>query len=131
GGNVTGVVFFSGILGAKRLHMLRQLVPKATTIAMLVNRTRPDTEAERKDVMAAAQSIGQQLIVQDVSSEGDVETAFATIVQRGAGALLVGSGNFTNSHREWIIALSARHALPASYPLREFVAEGGLMSYGA
>ena len=131
GGNVTGVVFFAGELGAKRLELLRQLVPKATTIAMLVNPNSPDTEAERSDVQAAAQAIGQQLIILDVRSDRDLETAFATFVQRGAGALLVGTGAFMNSNRERLVALAARHALPASYALRESVAVGGLMSYGA
>jgi ABC-type uncharacterized transport system substrate-binding protein len=130
GGNVTGVSFLSDVLGAKRLEVLRQLVPKATTIAMLVNPNIPNTEAERSDVQAAALAIGQQLIVLDVSSDRDIETAFATFVQRGAGALLVGTGAFMNSHRERLVALAARHALPASYTLREFVVAGGLMSYG-
>jgi putative ABC transport system substrate-binding protein len=131
GGNVTGVVFISGLLGAKRLELLRQLAPKATTIAMLVNPNSPNTEAERRDVQAAALTIGQQVLVRDVSNARDIETAFATFVQRGASALLVGSGGFLNSNRERIVALAARHALPASYSLREFAAEGGLMSYGA
>jgi putative tryptophan/tyrosine transport system substrate-binding protein len=131
GGNVTGVVFISGVLGAKRLELMTKLVPKATTIAMLVNPNTSATEAERSDVQAAALAIGQQLIVFDASSDRDIETAFATFVQRGAGALLVGSGTFTNSHRERIVALAARHALPASYALREPVVAGGLMSYGA
>jgi putative tryptophan/tyrosine transport system substrate-binding protein len=130
GGNVTGVSFLSDVLGAKRLEVLRQLVPKATTIAMLVNPNIPNTEAERSDVQAAALAIGQQLIVLDVSSDRDIETAFATFVQRGAGALLVGTCAFMNSHRERLVALAARHALPASYALREFVVAGGLMSYG-
>ena len=82
-------------------------------------------------MQAAAQAIGQQLIVLDVSSDRDIEAAFATFVQRGAGALLVGAGAFLNSHRERIVALAARHALPASYRLRESVVAGGLMSYGA
>jgi putative ABC transport system substrate-binding protein len=131
GGNVTGVVFIAGVLGAKRLDLLRQLVPKATTIAMLVYPNTADTEAERRDVQAAALAIGQQLIVLDVSSDRDIETAFATFVERGAGALLVGTGAFTNSHRERIVALAARHALPTSYPQRAAVVAGGLMSYGA
>ena len=131
GGNVTGVSFFSGVLGAKRLELLRQLVPKATTIAMLVNPNNPNTEADRRDVQAAAQAIGQQLIVLDASSVRDIETAFATFVQRGAGALLAGGGAFMNSHRERIVALAARHGLPASYAQREAVFAGGLMSYGA
>jgi putative ABC transport system substrate-binding protein len=131
GGNVTGVVFFTTVLGAKRLELLRQLVPKATTIAVLVKPNSPETEAERPDVQAAAQAIGQQLLILDVSSDRDIETAFATFVQRGAGALLVGSGPFLFSNRERVVALAARHALPASYSNREAVVAGGLMSYGS
>ncbi len=131
GGNLTGVHFFGGVLGAKRLELLRQLVPNATTIAVLVYPNTPNTEAERKDVQAAAQAIGQQLIILDVGSDHDIDTAFATLVQRGAGAVLAGSSAFMFSHRERLIAQAARHALPAIYHLREFVTAGGLMSYGA
>jgi putative ABC transport system substrate-binding protein len=131
GGNVTGVHFFGGVLGAKRLELLRQLAPNATTIAVLVYPNTPNTEAERRDVQAAAQAIGQQLIILDASSGRDIDMAFATFVQRGAGALLVGSSAFMVSQRERLIALAARHALPASYHVREFVMAGGLMSYGA
>jgi putative ABC transport system substrate-binding protein len=130
GGNVTGVVFITGVLGAKRLELLRNLVPKATTIAMLVYPKSPDTEAERRDVQAAAQAIGQTLIVLDVGSEPDIELAFTTIVQRGTGALLVGTGAFMNSHQQRLVALAAQYAIPSLYNLREFVAAGGLMSYG-
>jgi putative ABC transport system substrate-binding protein len=131
GGNVTGVSFFGGVLGAKRLDLLRQLVPRATTIAMLVNPNSPDTEAERRDVQAAALAIGQQLIILDASSDRDLETAFATFVQHGAGALLAGTGAFLFSNRERLVALAVRHALPASYSQREAVVAGGLMSYAA
>jgi putative ABC transport system substrate-binding protein len=130
GGNLTGVVFMSSLLGAKRLELLRQLARNATTIAMLVNPANPNTEAERGDVQAAALAIGQQLLVLDVSSVQEIEAAFEKLVERGAGALLVGSGAFLNAHRERVIALAARHALPASYALREFALAGGLMSYG-
>jgi putative ABC transport system substrate-binding protein len=130
GGNVTGVVYFATVLGAKRLELLRQLVPKATTIAMLVNPNTPNTEGERRDVQAAAQAIGQQLVILDVSSGRDIETAFAAIVQRGAGALLVGSGGFLTSYRDRVVALAARYAIPAIYAQREAVVAGGLMSYG-
>jgi putative tryptophan/tyrosine transport system substrate-binding protein len=105
-------------------------VPKATTIGVLVNPSSPETEVERKDLQVAAQAIGQQLIIPDVSNDRDIETAFVTFVQRGAGALLVGSGPFLTSHREQLVALAARDALPAAYDLREFVVAGGLMSYG-
>jgi putative ABC transport system substrate-binding protein len=131
GGNVTGVVFFGGSLGAKRLELLRQLVPMATAIAMLVNPNSADTEAERSEVKAAAQSVGQQLVVSEVRSIGDLEAAFALFVQRGAGALLVGSGTFTFSNRDQLVALAARHGLPAMYTQRESAAAGGLMSYGS
>jgi putative tryptophan/tyrosine transport system substrate-binding protein len=130
GGNITGVTYLSSTLGAKRLELLRQLVPKATLIAMLVNPGRHDTEPERKDVQAAARAIGLQLITLDVSNDRDIETAFATLVQGGAGALLVGTGAYLNSKRETIIALAARYAIPAIYQLREEVVAGGLMSYG-
>jgi putative ABC transport system substrate-binding protein len=128
GGNITGVVFFAA-LAAKRLELLRQLVPKATTIAVLVSPD-PDTEAERREVEAAAQATGQQVIVLYVSSDRDIDAAFATIIQRGAGALLSLGGAFFNSRRERLVALAARHALPVTYPWREATAAGGLMSYG-
>jgi ABC-type uncharacterized transport system substrate-binding protein len=128
GGNVTGVVFFSTVLGGKRLQLLRELAPKATTIAVLVS---SDTEAERMDVQAAAQALGQHLHILHVSSEQDFETAFAEFVQRGAGAALVASGPFLSSNRERLVALAAQHRMPAIYGLREFVLAGGLMSYAS
>ena len=124
------MAFFFSALGPKRLELLRQVVTKTTSIAMLVNPSNPNTEAERRDVQAAAQAIGQQLVTLDVSSPRDIEAAFATFVQRGAGALLVGSGGFLNSNRERVAALAARHALPAIYAQREAALAGGLMSYG-
>jgi putative ABC transport system substrate-binding protein len=130
GGNVTGVTFLGGMLGAKRLELLRQLVPKATTIAMLMNPNVENTEAERRDVLAAAKAVGQNLIILDVSSVRDFEPAFAELVRRLADAVLVGSGSFMTSHRGRVVALAARHALPASYAWREAVEAGGLMSYG-
>jgi ABC-type uncharacterized transport system substrate-binding protein len=99
--------------------------------ADLVRRRVATIAAMGSQAQAAAATIGQQLLVLDVNNARDIETAFATFVERGAGALPVGSGAFLNSNRERIIALAARHALPASYSLREFGAEGGLMSYGA
>jgi putative ABC transport system substrate-binding protein len=130
GGNVTGVSFLNSVLAAKRLELLRQIAPKATIIgAMSENSISPDIEAERRDLLSAAQAIGQQFIVLDVSSDREIETAFTTLVQRGAGALHVGTGAFMSSKRERIVALAARHRIPAIYNWREAVAAGGLMSY--
>jgi putative tryptophan/tyrosine transport system substrate-binding protein len=131
GANVTGISFFSGELGSKRLELLHQLVPRATTIAMLADPDTPTSAAERADVEAAAQSKGQQLIALDAKSDGDIEAAFATMEQLRTNALLVGAGAFLNSRREQIAALATRHALPAMYFTREAVVAGGLMSYGA
>ena len=131
GGNITGVVFIVSELGTKRLELLRQLVPNATSIGVLVNPNTPETEAERNDLLAASFKIGQQLIVLDVGSDRDIENAFATLVQRGAGAALIGAGPFLTSHRQQLVALAARSKLPTMYPLREYIAAGGLISYGA
>jgi putative ABC transport system substrate-binding protein len=130
-GNVTGVHFFGAVLGAKRLELLRQLMPKATTMGVLTQPNIPNTEAERSDVLAAAQAVGQQLIFLDATSSRDIEAAFATFVQRGAGALLVGGGAFMNSNRERLVALATLHKLPTIFAWREAVVAGGLMSYGA
>ena len=121
GGNVTGVSFLTGALGAKRLELLRLLVPKASTIAVLASGSTDEADRRRlrgdlRDVEVAAQAIGQQLIVVDVDSDADIETAFATFVQRGAGALLASTGAFLNSRRD--------------YALCEYATVGGLMSYG-
>jgi len=131
GGNVTGVSFVSGALATKRLEILRQLVPNARTIAMLVQLDALESVLEQREVQAAAQASGQQLIVFDVNSAADIEAVFVTMTARGVDALYVGTGPFTTSHRERLAALAARNAIPALYPLREFVAVGGLMSYGA
>jgi len=129
GGNVTGVSFVAGLLGAKRLDILRQLVPTTATMAMLVGTDTLEGRVERRDVELAAQALGQQLIIARVRSEGELDGAFTSIVGRGAKALLVGAGPLLTSSRERVVALAARHALPTIYALREFVVAGGLMSY--
>jgi putative ABC transport system substrate-binding protein len=131
GGNVTGVSFISADLGAKQLGFLRELRPGAARIAVLVDRQWPTTERFVSELRAAALAVGQQLIVLDVSSDHEIETAFTTLVQRGAVALLAGSGTFVYSHRERLIELAARHRIPAIYAWREAVAVGGLMSYAS
>jgi putative ABC transport system substrate-binding protein len=130
GSNVTGVNFFAGVLGAKRLELLRQVVPRTPTIGVLVNPNTTETEAERRDVQTAALTTGQQLIILDIRNEHEIETAFVNFVERDASALLVGAGSFMYSHREPLVMLAARHRLPAIYSSRESAQAGGLMSYG-
>jgi len=131
GGNITGVSFVSGALGTKRFEILRQLAPNAKTIAMLVQLDADESVLEQRQVQAAARATEQQLIVFNVNSAADIDAAFAAMAGRGIGALYVGTGPFMTSHRERLAELAARNAIPAVYPLREFVAAGGLMSYGA
>jgi putative ABC transport system substrate-binding protein len=130
-GNVTGISFYSGNLGAKRLELLHEVLPKATVIGMLVNPTGPGTEAQISEARTAASALGQQIHVVNVSSEHDLDTAFKTLVQHRADAVLIGGDAlFTTGLRDQLAALAARHALPAIHYMREFVAAGGLMSYG-
>jgi putative tryptophan/tyrosine transport system substrate-binding protein len=131
GGNITGVSFITTELGAKRLGLLRELRPGATRIAVLVDPKWPLTERYVSEVRAAASAMGQQIEVLYVGSDREIETAFTTLVQRGAGALLSGIGGFLLSQRERIVALAARHKIPAIYGQREAVAAGGLMSYAS
>lgn len=131
GGNITGIVFFSAQLGAKRVGLLRQLVPKATTFGILAFASSQEDRTELEQVKAAAAAVGQQLLVADVARDSDIDQAFATFANASVGAVLVGSGPFFRSHKEQIISLAARHRLPASYSLHEYVEHGGLMSYGA
>jgi ABC-type uncharacterized transport system substrate-binding protein len=129
GGNATGVTTFAVDLDAKRLELLHELVPKASLIALLVNPD-PTAEPQAREAQKAARSFGLQLQVLSARTEQEIGAAFATFVQLRPGALLVGSDPFFDSRREQIIALAARHAVPTIFELREFVAAGGLMSYG-
>jgi putative ABC transport system substrate-binding protein len=131
GGNVTGVSFFTVELAAKLLGLLRELRLGAARIAVLVDPKFPTTERFVSGLRAAASAVGQQLIVLDVRSDREIETAFTTLVQGGAGALVWGTGTFMLSQRERIVALAARHRIPAIYLLREYVTAGGLMSYAS
>jgi len=130
GGNVTGVVFTVADLTAKRLGLLHELVPKAAVIAVLLDPNYFEIELVTKDAEAAGRTIGRQILIVKAASEREFNAAFATIVQAGAGALLVGGGPVFNNQRRQLVALAARHALPASYVAREYVEAGGLMSYG-
>jgi putative tryptophan/tyrosine transport system substrate-binding protein len=114
GGNATGVSFFTSTLGPKRLELLRELVPQATTIAFLVNPTNPVTEGDVKDMEGAARSVGQRIIVVSASNESEIDAAFATASRERAGALLVNVDAFFNSRRRQLAALAARYRIPAS-----------------
>jgi putative ABC transport system substrate-binding protein len=130
GGNITGVFQFASDLEAKRLGLLHELVPKATTIAVLVNPNFSDAENQLRDVQTAAARLGLQLVIVRANAEGDFDAAFSTLVQQRAGALLVCSSPFFNGRRGQLVILAARHAVPAIYEWRDFAAAGGLMSYG-
>ena len=129
--NVTGVTNFMNVLGAKRLELAGEVVPKAEAIALLVNRSNPNAEADTSDLRAAADVLGRRVIVLTASSDAEIEEAFHAAVQQSVGALFVNIDTFFFSHRELFAALAARYGIPTIYPLREFVVAGGLMSYGA
>jgi putative ABC transport system substrate-binding protein len=131
GGNITGVSFGSSPLQPKRLGLLHELVPPPATIAWLRQPGAPGFEMQEKEVPPAARELGRQLLVLNAQSVSEIDAAFATIVQWGAGALLVGSDILFNNRRRQLAALAARHGVPAISNIREFVLAGGLMSYGA
>jgi putative tryptophan/tyrosine transport system substrate-binding protein len=130
GGNVTGVSFFSTTLEAKRLGILRELVPTAAMIAVVLNPNFPDAEAQSQEVQEAARTLGLQIQILRASTERDLDTTFGALAELRAGGLLVGADPFLYSRRDYIVALATRHAVPAIYEQREFAVAGGLMSYG-
>jgi len=130
GGNVTGASLITVALGAKRLELLRELVPSARTIAMLINPDTPDSDPESKDVLTAAGTLGRDIHVITARSQSELEPAFAAVQQMQAGALIVGADPFFTSRRAQLVALASRYAIPTIYYWREFVEAGGLMSYG-
>jgi putative tryptophan/tyrosine transport system substrate-binding protein len=130
GGNLTGVSWFSSDLGPKRLELLLELAPKTAVIALLVNPNNAELASQPADFQEAARTLGKQVHIFNASSEKEIDTAFMTFVGQKADALVVGGDPFFTSRREQLIALAARHAVPASYSSREYVADGGLMSYG-
>jgi putative ABC transport system substrate-binding protein len=131
GGNVTGVTIQDVGLGPKRLELLHELVPSATTMAALVNPADPSrAETILSELQTAAHTLGLQLHVLHASTDRDFDTVFASMTQLHAGGLVIGGEPFFNSRSEQLGALTSRHAVPAIYQLREFAAAGGLMSYG-
>ena len=130
GGNATGINLLTGTLVAKRLELLSQVVPTATSIAFLVNPKSPSAAPDIEEAQAAAQALGRKLNVLKASAEHDVEVAFSTMHEQRVGALLVGADPFFTERRRLLVGLAARDAIPAIYDFRESVNAGGLMSYG-
>jgi len=131
GTNATGVYIFQQVLEGKRLGLLRELVPSAAPIAVLLNPTNANFQTQLRGVQDAARDLGQQVSILSANTEREIDVAFATVTQSRAQALLVGSDPFFSSERDQVIALAARHAIPAIYEGREFAAAGGLASYGS
>jgi putative ABC transport system substrate-binding protein len=131
GGNATGVAIFAGELAAKRLELLRELIPGSKTIAVLINEDFGPSARFRTDVEAAARALGVTTPILQASNPGEIETAFDRLAQTRPDALLVGPGPFLNSHQDLLIARAAKAALPAAYETRASALAGGLVSYGA
>ena len=130
-GNITGITTFYGALAAKQLGLLRELVPKAAVIAVLVNPNEPASESQIRDAEAAAREVGQQLVVLKATTERDIEAAFASLVQHRVGALLLGANPFFATRAHQLFMLAADRVLPTMYWRSELAKAGGLMSYGA
>jgi putative tryptophan/tyrosine transport system substrate-binding protein len=130
GGNATGLNVLTSELTGKRLELARELVPAAAVVAVLINPKSPEAVPQLRDVQTAARAIGQQIHILNASTERDVDTAFATLVQQLDGALLVTNDAFFHDQREQLVALAARHAVPTIYDRRAYAAAGGLISYG-
>jgi putative ABC transport system substrate-binding protein len=131
GGNITGTTFLVGTLAAKQFEILHETVPKAALIGFLLNPTNVDAETKTKDALAAAEYIGQKLLVVHARTDAEIEAAFAALVQQRAGALVIGAEALFASRLDKLVELAARYKLPAIYFRREFALAGGLMSYGA
>jgi putative ABC transport system substrate-binding protein len=131
GGNATGIYFLIAALEGKRVEFLHEVVPKAGTIALLVDPNFPSAATQTLAMRQAARSLGLNLLVVTAGTERDIDTAFATLVRERAGALAVAASGFFFFHREQLVALAAHHGMPVVYPWRDAAAAGGLMSYGA
>jgi putative ABC transport system substrate-binding protein len=130
GGNITGVTFFFASIGPKRLELVRQLRPNASTIAMLINPNYQPGPVEARDVQTGAGSLGLQINILNASTESEVDAAFTTIVQQKAEALIIGTDPYLLGQRDQLVRLASRYGIPTIYFAREFVEAGGLISYG-
>ncbi len=131
GGNATGATFLSVELGRKRLELLRDLVPKIISVALLVNPNNPTTATQTKDMQTAATALGLKLQIVNISAQSNIENAFTTLVEQRADALVVSADSIFWELRDQLVASAARHSLPTVYFAREFAAAGGLISYNS
>ena len=130
GGNATGLNLLTSELTAKRLELVRQLLPRTATVAVLINPNSPEVAPQLADVQSASRAAGQPILILNASNESDFDTAFASLAQHRADALLVTNDAFFFNRRDQIVAMAARHAVPTIYDRREYAAAGGLISYG-
>jgi ABC-type uncharacterized transport system substrate-binding protein len=130
GGNVTGIYNFISAIEAKRFGLLRETVPTAASIAVLLNPSYPGFDLQSRDLQEAARAVGQEIHVLNASSEADIHAAFRTVARLPAAALLVGADPFFNGRREQLVTLAAHYNVPTMYELREYAVAGGLMRYG-
>jgi putative ABC transport system substrate-binding protein len=131
GSNLTGVTLFTSTVGAKRLQLLRELLPAATTFAFIVNPSNTRADSDIQEMETAARALGQQIVVAKAGTDRDFETAFQTLAQRSIQALVIGGDPFFNSQAQQLVALASHYEIPTIYPLNEFATVGGLMSYGS
>ncbi len=130
GANLTGVAILTSEMSPKLLELLHELVPSAAIVALLINPTNPNVVEEMKALQGAARSLGLQLRILNANNEGEIEAAFAALVEQRVGSVVVPADPFLNSRRDQIVALAARHRMPAIYSVSEITSSGGLMSYG-
>jgi len=130
GGNVTGVSFLVTTLAAKRLELLRELVPSATVVGFLINPANPTSESQTRDAQGAGLALGLRLVIQNGSSEADIDAAFANFAQQRVNAVMVGADQYFGTRHDQLVGLAARHTVPTIYYLREAVVAGGHMRYG-
>jgi putative tryptophan/tyrosine transport system substrate-binding protein len=130
-GNVTGIAFMFTRLGAKNLELLRELVPKAKVVGVLINPSNPNAEPQLKDLQAAAGALGRELVVLRAATEKEIDASFARLAEDRVDALVISADGFLIGRQDQLVALAARYAVPTMYPLSQYVTAGGLMSYGA
>jgi putative ABC transport system substrate-binding protein len=131
GGNVTGITFLNNTLGPKEVELLHEMLPQVAVVAVLLNPKLSTATSQLKDLQVAASALGLQIRVFHASTEREIDTVFASLVQQQVGGLLIGADAFFFSRRDQFVELSARHSIPTVYPWREAITAGGLMSYGA